>query len=94
MPELVVDGAVLTCSFGAGPAPLVVIPTSPVPVQVEGRLVARISDIVPTTNIQAFGMCSSLANPVVAAATAAAQGVLTPQPCIPAVATPWAPGST
>jgi len=93
MPVLVVDGAVLTCSFGLGPSPLVVIPTSAVPVQAEGRLVARIDAIVPTINIQSFGMCSSLANPVVAAATAAAQGVLTPQPCIPATAAPWTPGS-
>ncbi|MCL2068830.1 MAG: DUF4280 domain-containing protein [Oscillospiraceae bacterium] len=41
-----------------------------------------------------FGVCNSLSNPAVAAATAAALGVLTPQPCIPATAAPWAPGST
>jgi hypothetical protein len=38
-------------------------------------------------------MCISLANPQVAAATAAALGVLTPQPCIPATMTPWVPGA-
>jgi hypothetical protein len=38
-------------------------------------------------------MCMSPANPQVAAATAAALGVLTPQPCIPATTSPWAPGS-
>ena len=40
-----------------------------------------------------FGACSCPNNPMVAAATAAALGVLTPQPCIPATATPWTSGS-
>ena len=40
-----------------------------------------------------FGMCSSLANPAVSAATAAAGGVLTPQPCSPVLTAPWMPGS-
>jgi hypothetical protein len=44
-------------------------------------------------NIMPFGMCSCPANPLVAAATAAAMGVLTPQSCIPATAAPWIPGS-
>ena len=40
-----------------------------------------------------LGMCSSLANPAVSAATAAAGGVLTPQPCSPVLTAPWMPGS-
>ena len=35
----------------------------------------------------------SPANPAVAAATAAAFGVLTPQPCIPVTISPWVPGA-
>jgi hypothetical protein len=54
---------------------------------------ANIMDNKPMVNILPFGMCSSLANPTVAAATTAALGVLTPMPCIPATVAPWAPGS-
>ena len=44
-------------------------------------------------NIMPFAMCITPSNPQVAAATTAALGVLTPQPCIPVTAAPWAPGS-
>ena len=39
------------------------------------------------------GWGQSPANPMVAAATAAALGVLTPMPCIPVTPAPWVPGS-
>jgi hypothetical protein len=55
--------------------------------------VATITDFAPMVNIPTFGMCSSLANPEVASATAAALGVLTPMPCVPATISPWTPGS-
>lgn len=54
---------------------------------------ANIMDNKPFVNILPFGMCNSIANPTVAAATAAALGVLTPMPCIPATIAPWMPGS-
>jgi hypothetical protein len=62
-------------------------------VMVEGRPVAVIADIAPMVNVASFGMCTSLANPAVASATAAALGVLTPMPCTPMLAGPWKPGA-
>ena len=50
---------------------------------VDGKPVATIKDSASGVNISPCGMCTSLLNPTVAAATAAALGVLTPQPCIP-----------
>jgi hypothetical protein len=86
----VVQGAMMKCSFGAAPATLSV--TSNTQVNSSKKLAATIMDHAPMANIAPFGMCNSIANPQVAAATAAAAGVLTPQPCIPATAAPWAPG--
>ncbi|WP_029135741.1 DUF4280 domain-containing protein [Nakamurella lactea] len=90
MGQCVVSGAALMCTMGMAPSSLVVVnPTRPI---VEGRPAAAITDIAPMANIPPFGMCQSLANPTVAAATAAALGVLTPMPCVPVPAAPWAPG--
>lgn len=90
MPKLVVAGAIMQCSFGAAPCPLVVLPTNKV---LAPTPAATINDHIPITNIATFGMCSSLTNPTVATATASASGVLTPMPCVPATATPWAVGA-
>lgn len=84
-------GAMCSCSFGAAPSALVVMPENRV---LAGNVpMATVMDHVPLKNILPFGMCSSIANPQVAAATAAALGVLTPMPCIPAVIAPWVPGA-
>ena len=87
----VCSGATLQCSFGAAPSMLNVLPTNRT--LTSGMPAANIMDHIPLVNIMPFGMCMSMANPMVAAATAAALGVLTPMPCIPATATPWIPGA-
>jgi hypothetical protein len=92
MAKLVVKGAMLACSMGSSPAQLTVLPTNAV--DGDSSPAANIQDMQPNVNIAPFGMCQSMANPQVAAATAAAQGVLTPQPCMPMTTAPWTPGST
>ena len=87
---LVCGGAQIQCSFGVAPAALMVLPMNRV---MTAMPIANIMDNKPMVNILPFGMCNSLANPMVAGATAAALGVLTPMPCIPMTMAPWAPGS-
>ncbi len=91
MPLQVCMGAMMQCSFGMAPSSLVVLPTNKVMTNMVPD--ANIMDHIPMTNIMPFGMCQSLANPTVAAATAAALGVLTPMPCIPATPAPWVAGA-
>jgi hypothetical protein len=82
-------GATMMCSFGAAPSSLVVLPANQT---FTGTPAATIMDNKPIVNVPPFGMCSSIANPVVATATTAALGVLTPMPCVPATVAPWTPG--
>ena len=91
MPMQVVNGAQLMCSMGMAPSALVVLPVNRV--MSGNQPAANIMDNKPMLNILPFGMCMSPANPMVAAATAAAMGVLTPQPCIPNTVAPWVPGA-
>ena len=81
----------LSCSFGVAPSQLIVLPQNRV---ITTQPIANIMDNKPIVNIPPFGMCSSLANPAVASATAAALGVLTPMPCMPVTTAPWMPGCT
>ncbi len=83
-------GAMCQCTFGMAPSTLLVTPENKV--LTSNMPAATIMDNVPMKNIMPFDMCSSMANPTVAAATAAALGVLTPMPCVPVIAAPWAPG--
>lgn len=91
MPQHVCNGAQLMCSMGMAPSALVVLPVKQV--MTSNQPAANIMDHVPMMNVMPFGMCMSLANPTVAAATSAALGVLTPMPCIPNTPSPWAPGA-
>ncbi|NUQ72695.1 MAG: DUF4280 domain-containing protein [Polyangiaceae bacterium] len=83
-------GATAMCSFGMAPSTVAVLPVKMV---MTGAPAGNIADCAPVMNIPPFGACMSIANPTVAAATAAALGVLTPMPCVPVPAGTWVPGS-
>lgn len=91
MPMQVCMGAMMMCSFGMAPSSLVVLPVNRV--LTNQMPDANIMDNKPMVNILPFGMCMAPSNPTVAAATAAALGVLTPMPCVPATTAPWTPGA-
>lgn len=89
MGKPVVQAGLCKCMFGNAPSPLNVLPSNMV--MAENKPAATIMDNVPMLNVMPFGMCMSMANPMVAAATAMAFGVLTPMPCIPVTTAPWIP---
>ena len=89
MSFLVTGNAILSCSFGMSPSAFQTTPINHVLVDMPA---ANIIDNIPMLNIQPFGMCSSMSNPLVIASTAAALGVLTPAPCIPMSVAPWIVG--
>ena len=84
MADYVVMGATLKCPFGSASSKLVVLPINRI--LTVGKPKANIGDAIPFLNILPFGTCKSMANPTVAAATAAAQGVLQQMPCTPVCA--------
>lgn len=90
MGQQVCMGAMTQCTFGVAPSTLMVIPINRV---MTGTPAANIMDNKPMANVMPFGMCQSVSNPTVAAATAAAFGVLVPMPCIPMTMAPWVPGA-
>jgi hypothetical protein len=92
VPKQVVNGAALKCSQGTSPSTLTVLPA--IEADADDQPTATINDHIPMMNVAPFGMCQSMANPQVAAATAAAMGALTPQPCVPVLPSPWSPGAS
>jgi hypothetical protein len=93
MSAYVRQSATLKCTMGSAQSALQLThPTAPV--LLCGSPMAGIADIKPVANLAPFGLCKSLANPTVAAATAAAGGKLQEMPCIPCVTSPWVNGKT
>jgi hypothetical protein len=86
----VVSGATYMCSFGTTPGTLNV--TSQAATILSNMPAATIQDVAPMASVTPCGMCTTVSNPAVAAATAAALGVLTPQPCIPVPVGVWLGG--
>jgi hypothetical protein len=92
--KFVYAGAVCECSFGSTPSGLITLPTPTDKAMLKkGVVYATVKDNMPLVNILPFGMCKSMANPTVAAATAAALGEFTPMPCVPNTQSLWSPGS-
>ena len=92
MPQPLCTGTLLRCTMGAAPSVFNAQPLPGSPLILGTLPAATITQILPV-HIPPFGMCQSMANPAVASATAAASGVLTPQPCTPTVVAPWTPPS-
>lgn len=91
MGMVVVSGASCVCNFGTSSGNLTV--TSQMQSMADGKPMATTSDN-SNSNITPFGMCNSPTNPQVIAATAAALGVFTPQPCQMSSAGSWIPSQT
>ncbi|WP_303315335.1 DUF4280 domain-containing protein [Flavivirga abyssicola] len=90
MANLTCSGASISCTFGTATSVFTVLPENEV--NSDSMPAATVDDYIPLENIMSFGECSSEINPAVIAATAAAQGVETPAPCVPSTVTPWSPG--
>lgn len=82
---IVSANAMMSCSFGLAPSAFQ--PTCNPTIMAKG-IVGCAMDVTPA-NIPPFGMCTSMMNPAVITATAAAMGVLTPQPCTLIAAGMW-----
>ena len=86
-----ISTAPISCCMGTAPATLMSLPISFDLTMILPAATAN--DHIPFLNILPFGMCMTVGNPMVAAATAAALGVLVPLPCVPMTMDLWAPAS-
>ena len=86
----VCSGATMRCTMGTSQAKLTVLPDRTV--NLTGKPMANISDHKTMVNLGAFGRCRSMGFPATASATAAAQGTLTPMPCMHNTPFPWMGG--
>lgn len=87
----VTSGSFAECTCGTAPGDLAA--DCDTGATVNGMIVLTVDMIAAEVNIGSFGECDSLLNPEVSSATAAAQGVLTPMPCVPVVDSSWIPGA-
>jgi len=72
----VTSTATLKCPFGSACSSLIVLPTKRV--LLSGKPMANIKDSKSIMNVPPFGLCSSLLNPTVALASAAAMSIPMP----------------
>lgn len=86
MPNLICTGATVKCSYGTETSSFSATGT-----KVSAATPVGVMTDVTAANVPPFGLCTSLSNPQVAAATQAAQE-LAPQPCVPVLSN-WSPGS-
>ena len=82
-------GSIRMCGMGLIPSPALPLPSNVLTVEPSVSMV----DIIPFANVVPFGLCISLLNPEVLAATIAALGVLIPMPCIPIPIMPFTPAA-
>lgn len=90
MAKHTVSTAKMKCSMGSAPSNFIATPKT---INSGGFDAGNILDHKPLVNIPPFGPCRSLGFPATASATAAAQGALTPMPCVPNTPAPWVTGA-